>query len=155
MVIGHVDDKEVMAHFGKMPPLIEREWRREVRRTALALEAAYRRNARPHFITGNLNQSISAESDDGWASAIVGSSLLYSIFVEVGTRAHTIEPVFASFLKFFWDKTGEIEYRKTVHHPGTPAFNLLLKAWLQEMEPFHLTMGKRMVDRINQLMEKN
>ncbi len=45
------------------------------------------------------------------------------IFFEVGTRPHTIEPVNARVLHFFWENA-EV-FSKKVFHPGTPAYRMV------------------------------
>jgi len=45
------------------------------------------------------------------------------IFFEVGTRPHTIKPVRAQALHFFWENA-EI-FSKNVFHPGTPAYRMV------------------------------
>jgi hypothetical protein len=42
----------------------------------------------------------------------------YASFVHDGTRPHTIVPVRAAALAFFWQKLGRFVFFMKVHHPG-------------------------------------
>lgn len=148
---------ELERDFAKEPQIIDREFRLEIKSSAKAIEHEYRRNAKSHFVTGTLDASISADSADGWKTAEIGSDVLWSLFIEVGTKAHKIplEPKpatpWAGWLHFFWAAVGVWAHAMQVDHPGTPAYNLLLKAYITEMEPFEQKFGKRLMKRLERI----
>jgi len=150
----NADTSELRALYKELeiaPKPVEREFRLEIERSAKAIETHYKRNARAHFKKGNLDKSISADSNDGWRTASIGSTELYSIFLEVGTKWHYITPKTKKALAFFWDKLGVDVFFKQVRHPGTPAFNLLLIAYMEVMEPFEEKFGERLRLRLERL----
>jgi len=139
------------------PKPVEREFRLEIERSAKAIETHNKRNARAHFKKGSLDKSISADSDNKWWTASIGSTELSSLFLEVGTKAHKIpkkpkpkEP-WSGWLHFFWAAMGVDAHAMQVSHPGTPAFNLLLTAYIEVMEPFEETFGERLRLRLERL----
>jgi len=139
-------------YFPKESKAVQREFRREIKSSAMAIMVAYKRKGRKHFITGVFDESIVMDSPDGWWTAEVGSTVLHSIFLEVGTKAHPIFANEADYLVFFLEKAGVWVSKTSVSHPGTPAFNLLLKSWIEIMEPFQRQFAARLITRLNQLV---
>lgn len=140
------------------PPVYQREFDIELRVTALMIATNYRRLARPHLKTGELDRSISADKIDvrTWE---IGSTKEYSAHLEAGTQKHKIpkEPKmpgdFPPFLHFFWEKKGIWVKFRQVTHPGTDAYKLLFDGYNQAMEPFFQTMGKRLAARFQSIKE--
>ena len=52
----------------------------------------------------------------------------YALWVHEGTQPHTIRPVRARRLKFFWARKGRTVSLRVVHHPGSMANPFLLRA---------------------------
>lgn len=140
------------------PEVYQREAKMELEVTAHMIKTNYRRNARPHMITGELDRSIDATQIGPWTWEI-GSTKDYSWFNEGGTQEHKIplEPKmpgdFPPFLHFFWEKKGIWVKFRQVTHPGTPALNWLYDANNEAVEPFPQTMGKRLATRFQQIKE--
>lgn len=76
-----------------------------------------------NLTSGQLRDSLQIleESDDGTVFLrAIGSELPYAQFTDdVDTAAHEINPVYGSRLRFYSERTGKIEFRKSVWHPGT------------------------------------
>jgi hypothetical protein len=66
--------------------------------------------------TGALAGSITKEVSAG--EARIRALAPYDIYVQLGTRPHTIKPVRASCLAFV-ARSGELVFTRLVHHPGT------------------------------------
>ena len=60
-----------------------------------------------HFTMGQFGSYLSGAEQGKW---VIG-----------GTRPHSIEPVAAPMLAFFWPKVGRSVYKKHVNHPGNSA----------------------------------
>lgn len=127
------------------------EFRRENERTARAMQQEYIRGVKENFRTGTLEKSIKYDTDDDFMSVEVGSTAEHAIYLEFGTRAHTITPKFSRFLRFFWPKVGKVVYMKRVKHPGTKAVPALLMSWIKFMEPVESTFIRRLEERLNRL----
>lgn len=52
-------------------------------------------------------------------------SIPYTLFMEEGTKPHTITPKNAPRLVFFWPKAGKVMHLKSVNHPGTKPYGFL------------------------------
>lgn len=134
-------------------PLIKHEFIREIETSADMVKSNYRREARQHMDTGDLDRSIDS-TRVGEMTWEVGSTKDYSWFLEGGTREHKIplvpkdENSVPRFLAFFWEKIGTMMYAEQVTHPGTRAFNLLFNSYTPVFEPFPQTFGKRVINRM-------
>ena len=95
--------------------------RAQIKHTAKEMAEEYKKALRPHKKSGGLEKSVVADSSDNWDSAEIGSDLLYALFLEVGTRAHGIDPVRAKMLSWIDPASGERVFAHHVDHPGTAA----------------------------------
>lgn len=140
------------------PAPVMREFYLEINTTARGIKGSYRRNSRTHFISGDFDRSIAAVKV-GKGSYEIGSDLEYAYYLEVGTKPHLIPLTPKTdldekpFLVFWWPKVGELVFSRQVQHPGTDAYNLLFKAWVEWMEPFTQTFGERLRVRLKRMRE--
>lgn len=152
------DLDRVMKDIQAAPPVYQREAKMELEVTAHMIKTNYRREAKTHMKTGELDRSIDATQIAEWTWEI-GSTEDYSWFLEGGTQKHLIpkEPKqpgdFPPYLHFFWEKNGVWQKMRQVTHPGFEAFNFLFDANNEAMEPFPQTMGKRLTTRFASIKE--
>jgi len=79
--------------------------------------------------TGRLAASISVDKGRGVSGiqATIGAhgkGLGYAMYMEEGTRPHSIRPRNpAGFMKFYWPKVGHVVWFKHVSHPGNHAYH--------------------------------
>lgn len=97
--------------------------------------------------TGRLRDAIQASPpepvSDGWRTEIAPGGLQpnYAVWVNDGTgiygpHATPIVPVHAKFLRFYWKKSGQVEYRRSVRgQPGQHFFERGLEAAETELGP--------------------
>ena len=123
-VVGDAELKKVLISLG----LGDKALRQQIKETSLEMRDEYKKALRPHRNTGGLEKSVSADSTDNWSSAEIGSDLLYALFLEVGTRAHGIDPVRAKMLSWIDPSSGERVFARHVDQPGTAANPYLANA---------------------------
>lgn len=70
--------------------------------------------------------SIEGTFDGGNLSVVVAAGAAYGLFVEKGTRPHTIRPRHRKALR--WPAEGGFVFARKVRHPGTKAMNFLANA---------------------------
>lgn len=82
--------KGVISEIKSMPIRMDKGAKEKVKDCALRIEARTKDALRSldAWDTGNLSRSYRTETTDHGRTAEVGSDLLYSIFVELGTRPH-------------------------------------------------------------------
>lgn len=68
--------------------------------------------------TGKLLASIKATQWRGRIAFRISVNVPYANYAEYGTKPHIIRPKHCKALRFYWEKVGEVVYRKSVHHPG-------------------------------------
>lgn len=150
--------KQLWQDIEKAPPIIQREMLVELEVSAHMVKTAYRRKARPHMKTGELDRSIDA-TQIGPMTWEVGSTNDYSWYLEGGTQKHMIplEPKkvgdFPPFLHFFFEKIGMWVMKRQVEHPGTKAEIPLTNAYNEVMEPFSRKIGARLKKRLESIKE--
>lgn len=146
--------KEFRSYLDKFPVKVKREVARENQTSAKMIENHYRQNISQNFVSGDLKNSISSNSIGGnyLKGAEVGSDVLQSIFIEFGTKPHTIKPKKpGGLLIFYWDKIGGMAYAKKVRHPGTKANNSLYRAYVDAMGMGGELYSKRIEQRLKNL----
>ena len=124
-VIGDAELKKVLISLGKDGNKLTRQ---QIKETAYEMRDEYKKALRPHRKTGGLEKSVVADTNSGWQTAEIGSDLLIALFLEVGTRAHGIDPVRAKLLSWIDPASGERRYARHVDHPGTAANPYLANA---------------------------
>jgi hypothetical protein len=63
-----------------------------------------------------------------WSRGIefqAGSDVDYTLYMDQGTKPHTIAAKNAPYLVFFWPKVGRVVHFKSVQHPGTKPYKFL------------------------------
>lgn len=81
--------------------------------------------------SGMLTNSIAPDAiegtfDGGNLSVVVAAGAAYGLFVERGTRAHTIKPKYRKALR--WPTEGGFVFARKVRHPGTAPRHFLANA---------------------------
>jgi hypothetical protein len=128
--------KELKEYGKKLGIEGEKEARAELKQTAFGIRNDYRSKTLKHKDKGTLYNSITADSNDNWKTAEIGSTAKHALPLETGSRAHKIpkEPKpadkWGEWLKFFWDKIGMRVSAMQVNHPGTPPTLYLLTSFL-------------------------
>lgn len=69
------------------------------------LRASIRAEHRPHVLGNSFRGRLLAP-------------VIQAATTDKGARPHIIRPVRAKTLRFYWPRTGQIEHRLVVHHPG-------------------------------------
>lgn len=65
-----------------------------------------------------------------------GTRVRYGKIIHDGARAHRITPRRPDgTLRFFWERTGRVEYFKAVNHPGVGATPFLTSAMVDACRP--------------------
>lgn len=121
--VSIVGDKEVSKLLKQLGPLGKKILREQIKDTSYKIRDRYKQQVRKHKKSGQLENSITADSDSSWDSASIGSDLLYALFLEIGTRAHG--PVQAKFLHWIGED-GQDVWAKWVR--GIPAMPYLANA---------------------------
>ena len=109
-----------------------RGWNGELGRSfgRLERETVWRQRALANKRTGNLVKSISSTRTtlaNGNLQFNAGSAVGYALFVDQGTKPHTIRAKNAPALVFFWPKVGRVVAFKSVQHPGTRKYDFLTR----------------------------
>lgn len=120
---------------GEPEAFANKEAKKLVESTLRAVTVQARQNAPGgSYSTGRLKGSIfwglTSETRDG-VVGVSGSPLVYANSVHGGQPARTIVPVRKPRLVFFWRRTGRIEKRLRVSHPGTRAQPYLTDALIK------------------------
>lgn len=65
---------------------------------------------------------------DDRVACIVGADVPYALWHHEGTPPHTITAKPGKFLVFYWPKTDQVMYLRSVQHPGTKPNRFLVNA---------------------------
>lgn len=133
--------KRLYYAYKKQPDIIEKMVVIEVGTAIRNMSKSIRKTWQPHQKTRELHNSIFR---DMWkkGNEVIGqvySTVLHAIFMEKGTRKHTIRARKHPYLVF---KIGDQWIRtKKVKHPGTSAVPAFSKAWLMYGKGFPRRMA--------------
>ena len=116
------DKKGIMKAFQKAPAVAQREFNASLERTAATVVNYAQHNAPSK--NGDLRRSISYRRTA--TGFLVGVGAKYGIYVDQGTKAHTIYPRKAKVLAF--QKDGKWVFAKKINHPGTKATHFFTDA---------------------------
>lgn len=99
---------------------------RELERRANRVKAVARGLAAPHYKTGEYDRSFRTERIRvrGQAAVRLTNTAPHALILELGSRAHDIEPSTKKALHW----PGAAHPYAKVHHPGTPALHLMRNA---------------------------
>lgn len=111
---------------GKIPDALDRAIEKGTRRSTDYLADVYQREIpkRTGRTAGTIQSVV--EPRPGGATGYVGTDDEIARFLEYGTRPHRIQPRNAKALKF--EVGSKTVFAKYVNHPGTSAYESLLKA---------------------------
>jgi len=117
----------------------ETELRHEIKRTATGIYNHYKRDAKGHYWTGELDKSISYDTTNNWLNAEIGSTKKQAYWLEFGRRSFSAKG--DGYLTF---KTRDGQWHKVKQVAEAPAHPYLLSAWLEWM------VGNKFADRLRE-----
>jgi len=121
-------DKELKKYMKKLGSEGDKHLRREVQRTATGIKNHYARDAKRHYWTGELSNSITADTSNNWLNAEIGSTKKQAYWLEFGRRAFSAKG--DGYLTF---KTRDGSWHKVKSVRAAAAHPYLLQAWLEYM----------------------
>lgn len=123
-----VGDKELKKYMNTLGTRGDTELKREIKRTATGIENHYRRSAKRHSWTGELERSITADTSNNWLNAEVGSTKKQAYWLEFGRRSFSAKG--DGYLTF---KTKDGQWHRVKSVREAKANPYLLSAWLEWM----------------------
>ncbi len=136
-------DKELKKMLKDLDIKGDRELRREIKRTSTGIKNHYKRDAKRHSWTGELEDSIKADTKDNWKSSEIGSTKKQSYWLEFGRKAFSAKS--ADYLTF---RTRDGSWHRVKKVAAAPAHPHLLMAWMEWM------VGNKFADRLKKRFDR-